>query len=93
MEFKTAWERYSYLKGIKQGKEEGTESAKEEGINEGRREGFLEMIELELREKFGGTGAKLLAKVSALDDVAALRKFARFLKKAESLAEVRDYLK
>jgi hypothetical protein len=62
-------------------------------MREGHPKGLLEGIALALDAKFGAAGLKVLRKTRALDDVAALRKFARFLMKAESLDEVREYFK
>src|SRR5262249_22730919 len=81
VEYVTSIERLGYKRGM------------EEGLEKGRRKGTLEMIALELDAKFGRAGLRVLRKVRALDDIAALRKFARFLKKAESLDDVREYLK
>jgi hypothetical protein len=67
--------------------------ALKEAEEKGRRMGTLDMIALNLEEKFGPSGMKVLRKVRALEDVRAMRKFARFLKKAETLDDVRAYFK
>ncbi len=56
---------------------------------EGREEGILEGIELDLETKFRSSGRKLLPKVRALGSLEALRRFARFLKKAKNIEQVR----
>lgn len=61
------------------------------GREEGREEGLLEGIELVLDARFGQSGRRLLSKVRALGDVSELRRFARFLKTAKTLADVRGY--
>ncbi len=48
---------------------------------------------MELDFKFGAGGMRLMAKVRVIDDLDALRAFAKFLKRAQSLDEVREYLK
>ena len=63
--------------------------AKEEGMCEG----LLEGITCTLDERFGVAGSRLLRKVRALKDAEELRAFLRFLHKASTLQEVRDYLK
>jgi hypothetical protein len=65
---------------------------REEGREEGYLKGILEGIELDLRTKFGTSGRKLLPKVRALGGVAELRRFARFLKTAKTVDEVRARL-
>ncbi len=64
----------------------------QKGREQGHRKGLVEGIALALDAKFGPTGLRLLRKVRTLDDVKTLRKFARFLKHAETLDEVREYL-
>jgi hypothetical protein len=65
----------------------------EKGLEQGRAEGILESIALDLEFKFGRAGRRLLSKARALNDLGELRKFARFLKKAETLDDVRDYFR
>ena len=62
------------------------------GIKKGQLEGLLEGIELALDLKFKAKGRKLLPKVAGIRDIAELRDFGQFLKKAETLGEVREYL-
>jgi hypothetical protein len=64
---------------------------REQGREEGRQEGLLEGIALLLDAKFGASGLKLLSKVHSLSGLAQLRKFSRFVKKAETLADVQAY--
>ena len=58
----------------------------------GLREGLLQGIEWMLELKFKARGRKLLPKVAAIHDLEQLVKFGDFLKKAETLDEVREYL-
>jgi hypothetical protein len=62
------------------------------GIAKGLRKGRLEGIALALEVKFGAEGRKLLRKARSLE-LDELRKLARLLKRAETLDEVREYLK
>jgi hypothetical protein len=84
MPYITSIERLALKEGRKEGREEGRE--------EGLEQGLLEGIELDLRTKFGASGRKLLSKVRALGGVAELRKFARYLKTAKNLEDVRSRL-
>jgi len=81
VEYLSSIERHGFKKGLEQGREKG------------KGEGLLEGIALLLDSKFGAEGGKVLRKVRKLDDLAELRNFARFLKNAETIEEVRDYLK
>jgi hypothetical protein len=58
----------------------------------GMKKGLLIGIALDLKIKFGAAGKRLLPKAEELD-ADELRKFTRFLKKAQTLDEVREYLK
>jgi hypothetical protein len=61
------------------------------GIKKGLRQGRLEGIKVLLEVKFGAAGRRLLPKAKELD-VDELQKLTHFLKKAETLDEVREYL-
>jgi hypothetical protein len=58
----------------------------------GIKKGLLEAIALDLRTRFGRPGSGLMQDASHLP-LDELRRFLRFLKKAQSLDEVREYLK
>jgi predicted transposase/invertase (TIGR01784 family) len=79
-------------KGLEQGREKGLEQGREQGREQGLREGLLESIDLDLTENFGRPTRKLLEQIHAISDIARLRRFARFLKKAKTLEEVREHL-
>jgi hypothetical protein len=68
-----------------------TERVTAKALEQGREEGLLESIAMDLDVKFGAAGRKLMPKTRALTGLAQLRKFARFLKKADTLDEVRQY--
>ena len=64
----------------------------EKGLVKGREEGLREGIALLLESKFGPAGRKLLPRIQeSLAGISALRKFSRFLAKADTLNEVRAY--
>jgi hypothetical protein len=62
------------------------------GERQGERKGLLKGIAISLDSKFGPAQKKLLRKVRALPDVAALVRFMRFLSTADSVEEVREFL-
>jgi hypothetical protein len=66
--------------------------ALKEGMAKGRAEGLQEGIALSLEVKFGQRARKLLPKVRALQDLAALRALARVIKTARTLDEIREHL-
>jgi len=57
------------------------------------KKGLLEGIDILLDLRFGAKGRKLMPVVKTIEDPDELRKLARFLKKAQTLDEVRAYLK
>lgn len=65
----------------------------QKGKEEGERTGLLMGISLLWGAKFGTSGSKLLKKVHALRELKDLREFAEFLKNADTINEVRDYLR
>jgi hypothetical protein len=81
VEWLSSIERRGYKKGMDEGEEKG------------KREGLLEGVSFLLDSKFGAAGIRLSKKVRALKDLEELREFARFLKSAESIDEVREYLR
>jgi len=64
-----------------------------EGHEKGLGKGLLEGVSLLLDAKFGTAGSRLLRKVRNLKSPSELRAFAAFLKNADTIDEVRDYLK
>jgi hypothetical protein len=77
----TSFERY----GLKKGREEGLQ----EGLQTGIREGWLESISMDLDDKFGAAGKRLVKEMKAIKDVDQLRELARVIKKADALEDVR----
>lgn len=73
------------------GFEKGMEKGIEKGIEKGMRQGLLEGIAAALEARFGLRGRKMLAKVRTLPDVAALRRFNRFMKTAKDFEQVCRY--
>ena len=92
MPYVTSIERLAIKEGREQGLELGREQGLEQGREQGLRQGLLEGIDMDLHAQFGQAGRKLLPKVRALDGLPELRRFARFVKSAKSLAEVRAHL-
>jgi len=96
VEYLSSIERHGFKKGLEEGLQKGLAKGIEKGIKrgraEGQSEGLLEGIEIVLETKFGVDGTKLLRKVKQLDGFTALRNFAKFLKRATTIAEVREYL-
>jgi hypothetical protein len=80
VEYMSSIERYGYKKG------------REEGLTKGERIGLLEGIALALDAKFGASGRKLVKKVRSLSSVDELRNFARILKSAKNVDELRRHL-
>jgi predicted transposase YdaD len=92
MPYLTSIERSALREGLEKGRQKGREEGREEGREKGREEGLLEGIAVVLQAKFGSAGRKLGPKVRALGALSELRRFARFLKSAKTLDEVRTYL-
>jgi hypothetical protein len=96
MEFISIFERAGYKRGHDRGMEEGMQKGIEKGVEigeeKGRRLGLLDAIEIELGAKFGASGLKCLKKVRGLHDLDDLRQFAKFLKDAATIREIREYL-
>ncbi len=64
----------------------------ERGLEQGERNTLCEVIGEDLQDKFGQRGRRLLPRIRAIGDVAALRALRRTLKKAATLDEVRALL-
>lgn len=67
-------------------------SIERNALKKGEEKGLLRGIELAMDAKFGRQGGKLMGKVRTLGGLAELDQFARFLKMAKTLDEVREYL-
>lgn len=91
MRYISSVERIGMRKGHEQGVREGMEIGIEKGIEKGVRQGLFEGIEFDLEAKFGSERCQLLQKTRDLDS-SSLREFARWLKKATTIDEVRKYL-
>ncbi len=63
------------------------------GEQRGYRKGLIDSIAMDFDAKFGTRGNRLMTKVNSIDDLESLLAFAKFLKRAQSLDEVREYLK
>jgi hypothetical protein len=82
-----------YLSSIERlARKEGLQQGLEQGLEQGRAEELREVIAVTLEAKFGKAGRKLLPKIGALPDLAALRALWRALSTATTLDEVRDLL-
>lgn len=90
VKYVTSWERHGIQKGLEQGRAEGLAEGRIEGRIEGRK-GVLEGIEIALDARFGASGLAIMPKVRRSREIADLRKFLRFLKKAQNIDEVRTY--
>jgi hypothetical protein len=84
MDYMTGFERRGFAKGRIEGLEEGEQK--------GIRKGLLEAISEILKTRFGPAGRRLLPKIRALNDVAELRHFMKFLGTGPSLDELREHL-
>jgi hypothetical protein len=79
-----------YLSSIERmAKEEGVQLGMQKGI----RQGLLLGIELDLEDKFGAPGLKLLPKIRAFKERARLEAMARAIKAAQTLAEIRRFIR
>ena len=68
-------------------------STERRGEQRGYRKRLIESIAMDFDAKFGPSSSSLMTKVHSIDDLDSLRAFAKFLKRAQSIDEVRAYLK
>ncbi len=87
------FEEETHVKYVSSIERLGEQRGYQRGEVHGLREGYFENIAMDLDDKFGARGTRLMPKVRAIEDIDALRAFAKFLKRAQSLDEVREYLK
>ena len=88
MPYLSSLERLALFEGF----EESYKRGFEEGYKEGFREGLREGIAMDLKERFGRAGLKLLGKIEEIADVKTLRKTALAIKRAKNLDEIRERL-
>jgi hypothetical protein len=67
--------------------------AEDEGTRIGSRKVAIESIALDLDDKFGKAGRKLLREIRVVEDVDVLRRLMRLVKKADSLEKIEAFLK
>ena len=87
------FEEETHVKYVSSIERLGEQRGYQRGEIHGLREGIREGIAMELDFKFGARGTRLMSKVRTIADIDELRAFAKFLKRAQSVEEVREYLK
>ena len=88
MQYVTSVERI----GIRKGTEKGMEIGLDKGRIQGELNGLLEGIQMTLDARFGSGSLKLLQKMNSYD-ADRLRDILKFTLSAQSLNEVRDFIK
>ncbi len=92
MPYVTSIERLARKEGRQEGRQKGRREGRQEGLQEGARTELLETIRAGLKDRFGSTASRLMARVRAIDDLPRLRNLARALFKVESPQAFRDLL-
>jgi len=84
----TSIERLALEEGLERGREEGLERGRQQGL----KDGLLAGIATALETKFGKAGRKLLPRIRAVGDVAALRSLLKAIPSARTPEDIRQRL-